>query len=133
MRFEVFLLYKAESDLKEKSVNKVPFEASYCQNDTNMWYSKEDLRKKMPFVLWNFPPLHQKSENPIFTIKSVFYSENRFFTLPDAKRGNFKKQMAFFSLILYGISHIKDILIISCFKRYFIYWFHPQVWLSYIR
>ena len=46
-----FLLFKAESDLKEKSVNKVPFEASYCQNDTNMWYSKEDLRKKMPFVL----------------------------------------------------------------------------------
>ena len=46
-----FLLYKAESDLKEKSVNKVPFEAYYCQNDTNMWYSKEDLRKKMPFVL----------------------------------------------------------------------------------
>ena len=46
-----FLLYKAESDLKEKSVNKIPFEAFYCQNDSKMWYSKENLRKKMPFVL----------------------------------------------------------------------------------
>jgi len=30
-------------------------------------------------------------KNPIFTLKSVFDSKNRFFTLPDAKRGNSMK------------------------------------------
>ena len=83
-----FLLYKAESDLKEKSVNKVPFEASYCQNDSKMWYSKENLRKKCLLFYKIFLLCVRKSKNPILTIKSVFYSENRFFTLPDAKKGN---------------------------------------------
>ena len=60
MGFEVFLPYKAEADLKAKSLNKVPFKASDCQNGTKMWFSIEDLRKKMPLVLSNFPSLHQE-------------------------------------------------------------------------
>ena len=31
-----FLPYKADSDLKAKSANRAPFEASDCQNTTNM-------------------------------------------------------------------------------------------------
>ena len=37
---------------------------------------------------------------PIFFIKSVFYSENRFSTFPDAKREIFIKQMAYSYLYL---------------------------------
>ena len=46
-----FLPYKAESELRAESLNKAPFKASDFQNATNMWFSIEDLRKKMPLVL----------------------------------------------------------------------------------
>ena len=63
------LPYKAESDLKEKSVNKVPFEASYCQNDTNMWYSKEDLRKKNAICFIKFPSFASEERKSYFHYK----------------------------------------------------------------
>ena len=69
MRFEVFLLYKAESDLKEKSVNKVLFEAPYCQNDTNMWYSNEDLRKKNAICFIKFPSFASEEQKSYFHYK----------------------------------------------------------------
>ena len=46
-----FLPYRAESDFRAKSLNKGPFKASDCQNATNMWFSIEDLRKKIPLFL----------------------------------------------------------------------------------
>ena len=46
-----FLLNKAKLDLRAKSLNKAPFKATHGQNATNMRFSMEDLRKKMPSVL----------------------------------------------------------------------------------
>ena len=69
-----FLPYKAESDLRAKSLNKVPFKAPDCQNATNMWFSIEDLRKKMPLVLSNFPSLPQERQKSYLYYKiSVLY------------------------------------------------------------
>ena len=45
-----------------------------------------------------FPLSTGTGKKPIFTIKSVFYTENRFFALPDAKRGNLIKPIIFFIL-----------------------------------
>ena len=41
-----FLPFKAESDLRAKSLNKACFKASDCKNATNMQFFIEDLRKK---------------------------------------------------------------------------------------
>ena len=91
-----FLPYRAESDLRAKSLNKVPFKASDCQNATNMWFSIEDLRKNLFYTI---SPLYiRKGEKPIFAIKHWFYSKDRFFAIPEAKRGNLIRPMAFFFL-----------------------------------
>ena len=42
-------------------------------------------------------PLFASERAKNFIIKSVFYSENRFLPLPDEKKRNFVKPIAFFS------------------------------------
>ena len=42
-----FLPYKAESDLKAKSLNRAPLKATDYQNATNMWFPIENLRKNI--------------------------------------------------------------------------------------
>ena len=72
--------------------------ASDCQNATNMWLSIEDLRKKCHWFYKISPFCIRMGEKPIFNIKHWFYSKDRYFAVPDAKRGNFKKPMGFFFL-----------------------------------
>ena len=66
-----FLLYKAVSDLKVKSVNRVPFKATDYQNASNIWFSIQHLRKKMPFVFWIFQSLHQEVWKTYFHYKTL--------------------------------------------------------------
>ena len=42
-----FLPYKAESDLRAKSLSRAPFKATNYQNATNMWFPIENLRKNI--------------------------------------------------------------------------------------
>ena len=93
-----FLLYEAKSDLRVKSVNRVPFKATGYQIAFNMWYSIPDQGKKCHCFFKISLFCIRKGEKPIFTIKHWFYSQNRIFALPDAKEENFIKQKAFFFL-----------------------------------
>ena len=46
-----FLLDKALSELRPKSLNKAPLKTTDCQYATNMRFSIEDFRKNIPLVL----------------------------------------------------------------------------------
>ena len=84
--------------MRAESLNKAPFKASDCQNATNMWFSIEDLRKKCHWFYKISPLCIRKAKDPFFTIKSVFYSKNRFFALSDAREGKFYKTNGIFFL-----------------------------------
>ena len=68
------------------------FTASDCQNVTNMWFSIEDLGKKnaIGFIVLS---LFASGTGKTYLYYKI--TENRFLALPEAKRGNFKKAMAF--------------------------------------
>ena len=71
-----FLLNKAKSDFRPKSLNKVPFNATHCQNPTKMWLSIENLRKKCHWSYKIFLLCIREGEKPIFTTKHWFYNKH---------------------------------------------------------
>ena len=89
MRFEIFYLIKLSHLLKQLIV-KVPM---ICDS---LWKIKEEKRRTKCYKI--SPLFIRKDKKPILTMKSMFYTENRFVALSDAKRRNFIKPIAFFFL-----------------------------------
>ena len=71
-----FLPYKAESDLRAKSLSRAPFKATIYQNATNMWFPIEDLRKKCQLFLKFLPLCIGKGEKTIFSIHTLCFIRN---------------------------------------------------------
>ena len=100
------LPYKAKSDLRAKSLNKVPFKASDCQNGTKMWFSIEDLRKKMPLVLSNFSSLPQERQKTYLYYKISIIYWKQVFCPSWCKEEKFHKTKGSFFLKSYMENHI---------------------------
>ena len=102
-----FLPSKAGSDLRAKSLNKVPFKAFDCQDATDMWLSIEALRKKMPLVLLNFPSLPQEWQKTYLYYKISIIYLKWVFRPSWGKEGKFTNTNSFFFLKSYMENHIK--------------------------